>query len=893
VSTAGRPGLPAGTCVGPYEVLSLLGAGGMGEVYRARDPRLSREVAIKVLPSSSSLDPARLSRFEQEARAAGALNHPNLLAVFDSGRQDGVVYIVFELLEGESLRKRLGEGPLTPAKAVEVATQIAHGLAAAHERGIVHRDLKPDNIFITREGRVKILDFGLAKLRRALDDGAAGSEVETPSEITSPGGVVGTAAYMSPEQVKGQRVDARSDIFSFGCVLYELLSSRRAFAGETAAETMTAILREEPPELASLNGTIPAALRQVVRRCLEKRPEERFHSAHDLGLALEVAASSGSGSGVASAPGGRPRAAQRTLALAVVGLASLALGTWAVRRMLPTESRPVHRAARFTLPLPDGTSLERTSSLAISRDATKVAAVAQKAGVSRLYVRALDGWEWKELPSTEGAWSPFFSPDGGWIGFFVTGRLQRVAVAGGTPQVVCECKAGGTASWGEDGQIVFSAGLVPAVWRVPATGAAPQIVTGGQSAVQAIAYMSPAVLPGGQAMLASTWAAGRARVEVFSLNGGERRSLVDGGHGRYAPTGHVVYSSGTQLLAVPFDPRTLATRGVGIPVVDDLRRPRGPWPSGDFALAENGTLVYAPDEKPQKRLVWTGRDGKPRPIPLPSREYHSPAISPEGDRVAVGIVDGSTRDVWIVDPARGTLSRLTSDADALYPLWSPDGKDLIYTSSRGGAYNLFRKSVGGDEPSERLTNSTNAQKATSWSPDGRLLLLNDVDPVTKADIWVLGLDGGSKPRPVLRTAANERRGLFSPDGRWIAYTSDESGQFEVYRQAWPGLGQKRMISTGGGDVVAWNPNGRELFYVNGAQLLSVAVDPRDPVRIGVPQLLFEGPTVDESRRAGPYDLTRDGKQFLLVENAGDKAVAARLHVVSNFFEELERRVPVR
>jgi Tol biopolymer transport system component len=887
------PRLRAGSRLGPYEIVALLGAGGMGEVYRARDPRLGRDVAIKVLLPDLSLEPSQLSRFEQEARAAGALNHPNLLAVFDTGQHDGTVYIVFELLQGKTLRERLRSGPLAPAEAIELAAEVAQGLAAAHERGIVHRDLKPDNIFVTRNGRVKILDFGLAKLHRAVADEPRGSQADTASALTGPGAVLGTVAYMSPEQVKGGPVDARSDIFSLGTLLYELLSSQRAFQRATPAETVAAILNEEPPALTQPNATVPAALERVVRRCLEKRPEDRFHSAHDLALALEVAATATAPAAPSDRVSRSRRPAWRHVA---VGLALAALvaaaATWLVRGAAFRGAEPAGSASRFALMLPEGTTApDLSGGVAISRDGTTVAVTAQRGGVSALYVRKLDRWDWTRIPSTESASTPFFSPNGEWLGFFVPGKLQRVALAGGAPQFVCPAVNGNSGSWGEDGQILLSFGFQPGIWRVSATGGKPQRLT-GEDESSGSRYGSAHLLPGRRAILFGTWTAGRSAVEVMPLDGGARRRLVDGSYPQYAKTGHLVYLSGNQLMAVPFDLQSLGVRGASRSVVEDVRRSRNVI-LGDFALSETGTLVYVPDTKPQTRLVLADRTGKRSALPLPSRTYMYPALSPEGGRVAVTIADDTGRDLWVGDLARGALSRLTTDGDAVFSLWSPDGTEVIYTSSRAGQYNLFRKRVDDDREPERLVESAHPQSATSWSPDGRVLLLNDIDPVTRIDIWVLPLDGDVKPRPLIKTPARELRGMFSPDGRWIAYASDESGRDEVYVQAYPGLGHKRQISTDGGMPAAWVSGGRELFYVNGDQLLSVAIEPGDDLRVGAPRVLFQGALVEESRRAGPYEVTRDGKRFLLVEDLADKAASTRLHVVRDWFDELTRRVPVR
>lgn len=871
----------------------------MGEVYKATDTRLQRVVAIKVIRDGQVEDVERVRRFESEARAAAALNHPNILTVHDVGVHDGAPYIVSELLEGETLAALLEGGALPVRKAVDIALQVAHGLAAAHDKGIVHRDLKPSNLWLTRDGRVKILDFGLAKLTQP-EPGAAGGGAVTRTTSTSPGTVVGTVGYMAPEQVRGEPLDARSDLFAWGAVLYEMLSGRRAFDGATAADVMSAILRQDPAELSSSGTAIPPALERIVRQCLEKRPEQRFRSLHDLALALEaVAGVSSAPASVVSAPqprwllGGRIR-----LVLAFAAVALGVFGLWSLRGPGSPGGLSIGQpVARFQLPFPDGTRFaDSHPSMAISRDGTTVALVARGARAPELYIRALQGWEWKRVPATEGAASPFFSPDGKWLAFFSAGKLRRVSIAGGTPQVICDA-AGARAllpsgTWGEDGQILFWTWPEPGLWRVSPAGGVPEPLKGTQ-APQHLRYRRPYLLPGGRHVLFGVWSPGSARVEIMSLETTQPRTLIAAGSDpSYASPGHLVFGWDNQILAVPFDVRKLEIRGVPVPLVEGVRMTYGRTVAGDYALSEHGTLVYAPGQKPDRRLVWVDHRGRRDPLPLPTRGYAYAALSPGQDRVAVTIADGPSRNIWIGDLSRGTLSRLTADGDAVFSLWTPDEKYVLFTSSAPGQYNIFRKRADGGGEAERLTVSTNPHAANSISPDGKVLLFQENDPTSHIDLWQMRLEGEPKPMPLLKTAANERLAAFSPDGRWVAYDSDDSGQFEVYVQLYPGPGQKKQVSTDGGKAATWSPNGRELFfYADYDQLMSASFEAGPPARIGKPRPLFRHPLIGDFGGKPMFDVSADGQRFLMINESVEPQPEPRLNLVLNWFDELRRRVP--
>jgi len=892
--------LSPGARLGPYEISSSLGAGGMGEVYKATDTRLRRVVAIKVIREGQLEEPQRVRRFESEARAAAVLDHPNILTVHDVGVHDGAPYIVSELLEGETLAALLEGGALPVRKAIDLALQVAHGLTAAHDKGILHRDLKPSNLWLTRDGRVKILDFGLAK----LTEPEPGTAVEvTRTTSTSPGTVMGTIGYMSPEQVRGEPLDARADIFAFGAVLYEMLSGRHAFEGATAADVMSAVMRQDPAELSSSGGTVTPVLERIVRRCLEKKPEQRFRSVHDLAFALEaVAGGSSTPESNVSAPSPARPASSRLVLVALAALTLGAAGAWVLRGLGSIGDPSIgQRVTRFQLSFPEGTGFaDSYPSVAISPDGTTIALAAQRSGGHELYLRRLNGSEWTRLPGTEGATNPFFSPKGDWLGFFSPGKLKRVSVAGGTPQVICDVKSVRAGlpqgTWTDDGQILFSSWPDQGLWRVQAGGGAPQRLKGTEAASERpLWYRRPNILPERRDILFGTWTAGKAQVEVLSLNTNRRRTLIaEGCDPSYARTGHLVFGWDNQVLAAPFDVQALEVRGVPVPLVEGVRMHYGRALSADYALSENGTLVFSPGHKAAIRLLWVDRSGRTTPLPLPSRGYVFPAISPVQDRVAVTIAEGPSRDVWIGDLSRGTLSRLTTDGDAVFSLWTPDAKHVLFTSSKAGQYNVFRKRADGGGDVERVTESRNPQRATSVSPDGRFVLLNDLDPVSLLDVWLQRLDGDRKAVPLLKTAANEQFGAFSPDGTWVTYDSDESGRFEVYIQPYPGPGERKQISTEGGRGAVWNPNGRELFYTVGNQLMSVSFEAGARIRIGKPRLLFRVWLPTETLEGRPtYHVSADGERFLFQESAETKSEEPRLRVVLNWFDELQRRVPAQ
>jgi Tol biopolymer transport system component len=882
--------LAAGVRLGPYEILAPIGAGGMGEVYRARDTRLGREVAVKVLPASFVSDPERLRRFEQEARAASALNHPNILTVHDFGTHQEAPYLVSELLVGQSLRQRLGEGAIAQRKAIEIALQIARGLAAAHDRGIVHRDLKPENVFLCRDGRVKILDFGLAKLQAASLSASEMGNAQTLTRNTDPGVVLGTAGYMSPEQVRGQPADARSDLFAFGAILYEMLSGRRAFPGATAADVMTAILTHEPPQLATALPPVSPALERLVRHCLEKQPEERARSAHDLAFDLESLVAASTLSGATPARAGERRLV-RWLWTAPVLAAVFALG-WALGH---GASRNAVTAMRLAIapPAEAPLALGNDLAIAISPDGSRLVYT----GSSRLFVRPLDGFEAKPLAGTEHAQSPFFSPDGAWVGFFADGKLKKVALAGGPAIDLCDAPIGRGGSWGSDGTIIFAPTDGSGLARVDGGGGVPRTLTTPDPKQGEASDRWPQILPGNDAVLFTVSLGGKHdhdKIAVQSLRTGQRRVLVEGSsYARYLPSGHLVFNRGYSLAAAPMDVARLELTGSPVSVLDGVQVLLFKSGVGEFAISAAGTLVYLPVLAPSRSVVSTSRAGVSQTLPLPPRGYNFLALSPDGGRLALSIEDGPKMDLWVYDLGRGSLQRLTSEGELTpmgYLAWTPDGRRIAFSASeKGRPFAVFWQLADASAPPERLTTAGSGdlfETPLSWLPDGRSLLYGAPLIPTGAALRLLPLAGDGKPQALGQMRHIPWNPAFSPDGRWMAYDWDESGQSEVYVQPYPGFAEKWQVSIGGGKLSHWTRDGRELVYATSdgkVMVVTVADQPR--FHAGTPTVLFE------AKSGTLADVTPDGQRFFFIRPGDAESAPPHLNVILGWFDELERRVP--
>jgi len=900
--------LDAGTKLGRYEIRSKIGEGGMGEVYRARDEKLNRDVAIKVLPAAFSEDVDRLRRFEQEAQATGTLNHPNILAVYDVGLHEGALYVVSELLEGQTLRERMAGAALPQRKAIDYALQMAHGLAAAHEKGIVHRDIKPDNVFVTNDGRVKILDFGLAKLTGATDGTQSQTEIPTRRVDTDPGMVMGTMGYISPEQLKGRPADHRSDIFSFGAILYEMLSGKRAFRGDSMAETMSAILREDPPDLSETNKTVSPSLERVVHHCLEKNPEERFHSARDLAFAIEnlsgAATSSGQAitmAGVATAREGRKITGMSRLfgnarlAWIVAALFLLALVTaLGLALLYIRQPSPEAQVARFSINLPPGTTTVANTApvLALSPDGRRlVFAASDAAGKSQLWLRPFDSFATQPLSGTDGAAYPFWSPDGRHVAFFADNKLKKLDVGAGVIETICQAGSGQGGDWNRQDVILFSEGDGTGLSRVNAAGSKPERVTEPDAAHEERIHNFPSFLPDGKHYLFHIRGGDNPGIYVGSLDAGDRKLLIpltaDGANATravWSPQGYILYAlNRTTLLARAFDPNRLELQGEPFRVADNVIVSQAG--NARFAVSANGVLAFIQGGAPDiVQLTWRDRNGNRSGVIGAAAPWLSFRLSPD-ERLAALIRDEPSRrsSLWLLDLSQGAMTRFISDGSNLEPVWSPDGKQLAFASARNSPPTLFLKPLAGNVPEERLLQSHFQSYPTSWSPGGEFLIFGMVSPLTRGDIWLLPLSGERKPQPLFQTTSNERAGGVSPDGNWLAYQSDESGSNEIYVTQLPQPARSWRISTSGGVNPHWRSDGKELFFVSGNKLMAVnigSVSGGGEFQAGPAQPLFEFEGVN-------YAPGRDGQRFL-TGVVTEKAPTPPINVMLNWTADLKR-----
>jgi eukaryotic-like serine/threonine-protein kinase len=863
----------SGSRLGPYEITAAIGAGGMGEVYQATDTSLKRQVAIKVLPDSLSADAERLARFQREAEVLAALNHPNIAHVYGLERAEGTTGLVMELVEGPTLADRIASGAIPISDALAIARQIADALEAAHDLGIVHRDLKPANIKVRPDGTVKVLDFGLAKAGASgLSDrhgiGIADSPTITSPAMTAAGMILGTAAYMSPEQAKGRPANRRADLWAFGCVLFEMLTGRQTFPGEDVTEILAAVIRGEP-DWSLLPKDTPPAIETLLRRCLRKDPRQRLSDAATLRLDIddEVA---GRGAARPAAPQSAKTAVPKGLAVAA-GVALLSVGALLSWTLKPGSSAPGPRPFQMQVTLPDTDVFdESANNLAVSPDGRTIVYVAVRDGVSRLHVRPLSAFEATAQPGTEGAFNPFFSPDSRWIGFFAQDKLKKISVDGGAALLIAsDIGPSGGASWGDDGTIVFAPSAITAgfgLWRVPADGGTPVKLTTPDTATGEYSHRYPQVLPGGKAVLftaISGFGWDESRIEALVLATGERRVLVRGGHtGRYAAGGHLLYYRAGSLFDVPFDPERLeASRARPASIADDVSQNYGPL-GALYSVSRTNTLAYLPaaggSRQFERHFAWIDRQGRSEPIAAPARNYDSPALSPDGQRVAVPIVSG-LYELWIYDLTRMSLTRLgTGDSSSLTPVWSPDSRTVAYRNNRSGNWRVYARPADGSGPEQTLTTGATNDVPLSWSLDGRTLMFSRLTGTAAYDLWTVSLDGDRQARPFVQSPASDNAGAFSPDGRWVAYTSNESGSYQVYVTSYPNHEGRWQISTDGGDVPQWNPKGGELFYSIGGQTMVADVTTGAAFSAGRPRVLYMG----ERGIVSP-----DGQRFLAVLGA--------------------------
>ncbi|MCL4523997.1 MAG: serine/threonine-protein kinase [Acidobacteria bacterium] len=889
-----------GQNIAHYRVSAKLGAGGMGEVYRASDTKLGRDVALKVLPAAFASDTERMARFQREAQVLASLNHPNIAAIY--GLEEGGAAssapttraLVMELVEGPTLAERIASGPLAIEDVLQFAKQIAEGLEYAHERGIIHRDLKPANVKVTSEGKVKILDFGLAKA--LAGDSVAQDASHSPTlsiAATKAGIVLGTAAYMSPEQARGKAADRRADIWSFGVVLYEMLSGKQVFGGETASDSMAAVITREP-DWNALPTNVPPRIRELLRRCLTKDSRRRLQAIGDARNVIEEVLEHPeieTGIGMEAMAGPMPAAPawRRALpwALVVVALAAGA-GLTAMFRPAPAPN-PVARVTQ-TLPVETALTGRNRVVLAISPDGSKVAYAANQ----RLYLRSLDSLTAVELPGTEAASSPFFSPDGQWVGFFAGGQTKKTQIAGGTPTTVCT-KDGFDASWAPNGTILIGAAFA-GILGVPAQGGAPSVLVAPEPGK---IYLKPVALPDGKSFLYISGTLGGYTewdVVMRSFQKEDNTVVLRGAnHVFYSPTGHLVYARLSDLYAVGFDPGSRRVLGNAVRVVQNVDYANAAATS-HFAFSNNGTLVYLAEQGApglKSRIVSVDRAGKVTVLPIDVRDFSDPKVSPDGRMVAAHVQDAQN-DIWVADPTRGTMSRLSFDpSEDETPLWSPDGRTIMWTATRSGiARGIFRRAADGSGKEELVWTLDKHAHLRDWLPDGKAIILEVQDSKTGTDIWRLDL--GEKPTatPYLQTEFNERNSRLSPDGRWMVYNSDESGKEEVYIQSFPAAGAKVQVSSKGGDQPAWARNGKSVFYRGENAIQEVSFESSPRLAVGKPRVLF--PDHFESPQVGGhtgYDVFPDGR-FLMIQSPDARlsSGAARYDFVFvfNWFEEVKR-----
>jgi serine/threonine protein kinase/Tol biopolymer transport system component len=882
-----------GQTLSHYKILEKLGEGGMGVVYKAEDTKLDRLVALKFLPPHLAASEQDKARFIQEAKAASALNHPNVCTIHAIEEHEGQLFIAMEFVDGQTLREK--QATINLGKAIDIGTQIADGLAAAHEKGIVHRDIKPENIMIRKDGIAQIMDFGLAKLR------ASGSKI---TRLTKEGSTVGTAGYMSPEQIQGLEADHRSDIFSLGVLLYELFVGELPFKGVHETALAYEIVNVDPAPLSTVKPEIDPELDRIVLECLQKEPDERYNSVKDIAKDLKRFKRESSRQRVSRITAARPAMKMTQPAEPVElprspwknrfgyilsGLMALVIGLLLLSPW-KKESAVVRSVVRAQIELPTDGPLNGSSGIAISPDGRLIAYVGKIANGTQLFLHHMDQLSSEPIPGTENAGGPAFSPNGQWIVFnSIDQKVVRVSVEGGAPEVLCSIGGQLTRglSWSADNTILIGT-VSNRIFRVPASGGTPEAISTLDSSAGEISHRFPQMLPDGKTMI---FTAKQNNITTFDdalivaqrLATGERKILVRGGtYARYIPTGHLIYIRGNHILAVPFDPDRLEVTGSPVPVET------GGWMNRGSGLAtmdisNNGTMVFAASSADAMfstiSLAWLDRNGVTHPLLDTLRGYVTAAISPDGQKIAVNI-NAANNDIWIYHIARGVLTRLTfGGGNNDWPLWSPDGRFVIYSAEKGQSINLFRKPWDGSGNEERLTSSTGTQIPFSLTPDGGLLTF-----IQEGDLWVLPLDPSGKhkdekPWPFIQSPATELGGYISPDGRWIAYQSNESGKSEVYVTAFPKREGKWQISSGGATKTFWSRNGKELFFVSGTTLMVVNVLPGATFDFSLPKKVCEIPS-----SATIQDISLDGQLFLVTVRQTQLSTLPTLQVVTDWFE---------
>jgi serine/threonine protein kinase len=893
----------------------------MGEVYRATDTTLGRAVAIKVLPKAFAQDVERLARFEREAKALAALNHPHIAQIYGLETSSGVPAIVMELVEGEDLSQRIARGPIPLDEALPAAKQIAEALEAAHEQGIIHRDLKPANIKITPNGDVKILDFGLAKLNdsnvpNGPDALSMSPTIMSPTMMTGVGMLLGTAAYMSPEQAKGRAADKRSDIWAFGCVLYEMLTGRRAFEGDDVSDTLAAVLRGEPDWIA-LPADMPSHLRAIIKTCLVKDRRARIPDISTVRFLIDGSAALATLAPATTDPvadAARSKRTRRHLRASQVVAALLALTTAAGAAAWWTASRPSRPSVtRFFVYAPDNstfvTSSRSGTSVIVSPDGSKLAFTSRDAsGKVLLWVRRIDSLTAQALPSTDGAAFPFWSPDSRFIAYFAQQKLLKIAASGGPPQALCATEGIRGGTWSPDGTIVYNAGPGKTLSRVSSAGGQPSVFM--RLTKDQIGYAFPWFLPDGRHFLFYVYASSNevAGVYVSSLDAAGESTRITGADSSAvydSHSGHLLFVRQGTLLAQPFDPITLALTGESVPIAERVETGVAQGLAA-FSVSTNGILAYGvgAGSAEGQQASWFDRQGKQLEAVGPAVNYRGLDLAPDGTRLAGHRHDGNGGDIWVTDLSRSTTSRFTFDAsqENSAPIWSPDGTRIVYASFRSGKSGLYQKPSNGAGTEERLLESDATVAPTSWSPDGRSIIYEVLDPKTLNDLWVLPLSDDRNPFPLLHTPFAETHGQISPDGKWLVYYSNETGRNEVYVQAFPGGAGKWQISTNGGVIPRWRRDGRELFYMSqlsGGKMMAVDIrSSGSTFEAGSPKELFDSlfiglPHTGILPGAAPYHafaVSADGQRFLIPHppSSDGAGTTMPIAVVTNWAAGLEK-----
>jgi Tol biopolymer transport system component len=873
----------------------------MGEVFRARDTRLNRDVAIKVLPPLFADDPDRLARFGREAQTLAALNHPNIAQIHgleeSHGPGSGVRALVMELVEGEDLSAIIARGPVPLADALPIARQIADALEAAHELGIIHRDLKPANVKVRPDGTVKVLDFGLAKALDPADSSSAANALHSPTmtqRATAIGTIIGTAAYMAPEQARGKAVDRRADIWAFGVVLYEMLTGARGFPGDDLSEVLATVLKTDP-NWHALPAETPPAVRRLLRRCLEKDPRKRLSSIADARLELEESDPVASASTSIGKGGGiRP--------LSVVGIVAAAMAATAAAMLLAGSWRTgaggstpgaVTSPIRLTISLPPGDEVTDTNylPLAISPDGSGIVYVGLRDGIRHLFLRKLSEIDSALLPNTDGGRMPFFSPDGQWIGFFTNTQLKKLAVSSGAVQNVLSISTeprGGV--WAPDGAIYYAPHNFAPLWRVAASGGTPVEATRLDVARGEVSHRWPQLLADGSLLFSAWTGPGPDEHAIVNHNpatGGPRMLTTTGDTPRFVATGHLVYARLDALFAVPWRDLTQGLDDAAPIPLPELPRIENEG-AADYVISPNGTLAYVAGGPARyaQRVVWVDRAGRVEPLPLPEKDYEAVALSPDGQRAVLQIREGAI-GLWLYDFARQTLTPFaTASGSSQAAAWTPDGRRIVYRGTRQGTRNLYWKPTDGSGDEERLTTKPGVvHTPTSVSPDGRWVAFAEGGGSVQGTTWVMSLTGDRTPRVFVKGGVAAE---FSPDGQWIAYQSAESGNLEVYLAPFPGPGPRIPVSAGGGESPSWSRDGSELFYTRADRLMSVSITRGPTLSVSAPRMLFEGRFRGSLNTVTPFDISLDGRRFIRVQQAQPDRAVTRIEVVLNWTGQLVR-----